>query len=146
MQWPDRMSDAATARRALEEVCARGDMTLAPSVYAADFADHVGGFEYHGLDGVRQSTAVYRALFDDLKITVVDQVTEGDRVVSRWMLSGHNRGRHVELWGITISRLHEGRIVEDWSAFDSLLLLRRLGLRRAILAAPALLGALRRSS
>jgi len=50
----------------------------------------------------------------------------------------------VRLWGITISRLREGRIVEDWSAFDSLELLRQLGLRRALLAAPQLLRAARR--
>jgi predicted ester cyclase len=143
---PAHGTDAAIARRALEEVCATGDMALAPSVYAADFADHVGAFEYHGLDGVRRSTAVYRAILEDLEIAVVDQVAEGDRVASRWILTGRNRGRRVELWGITISRLREGRIVEDWSAFDSLLLLRRLGVWRALLAAPALLGALRRDS
>jgi predicted ester cyclase len=134
---------AGVARRALEQVCATGDMALAPSCYAEDFADHVGGLDYHGLDGVRRSTAVYRALFDDLRIDVVDQVAEDDRVASRWTLTGRNRGRRVELWGITISRLRDGRIVEDWSTFDSLELLRRLGLWRTVLAAPTLLGALR---
>jgi len=34
-------------------------------------------------------------------------------------------------------------MVEDWSAFDSLELLRQLGARRALLAAPGLLGAMR---
>ena len=118
-------------------------MALAPSCYSEDFADHVGGVNYHGLDGVRRSTAVYRALFGDLRIDVVDQVAEGDRVASRWTLTGRNRGRRVQLWGITISRLRDGRIVEDWSTFDSLELLRRLGLWRTVLAAPTLLGAMR---
>jgi predicted ester cyclase len=133
------------ARTALEQVCARGDMTLAPSCYSEDFADHVGGLEYHGLEGVRQSTAFYRALFDDLSFEVVDQVAEGDRVASRFVLTGFNRGRRVRLWGITISRLQGGRIVEDWSAFDSLELLRGLGLLRTVLAAPRLLAAMRAS-
>ena len=57
--------------------------------------------------------------------------------------SGTNRGRQVRLWGIVISRLRDGRIVEDWAAFDSLELLKQLGLLRTLLAAPALLGALR---
>jgi predicted ester cyclase len=141
------MSDVATnrevARTALEEVCSRGDMSLAPQCYAEDFADHVGRLEYHGLEGVQRSTALYRALFDDLAFDVVDQVAEGDRVASHFVLTGTNRGRRVRLWGITISRLREGRIVEDWSAFDSLELLRQLGLRRAVLAAPSLLRAVR---
>jgi predicted ester cyclase len=141
------MTDVAAnrelARTALEQVCARGDMALARQCYAEDFADHVGGLEYHGLEGVRRSTALYQALFDDLTFEVVDQIAEGDRVASRFVLTGANRGRRVRLWGITISRVRDGRIVEDWSTLDSLELLKQLGLRRTLLAAPRLLGALR---
>jgi predicted ester cyclase len=127
------------ARRALEQVCARGDMALAPQCYAEDFVDHVGRLEYRRLDGVRRSTELYRMLFDDLAFDVVDQVAERDRVASRWVLTGSNRGRPVRLWGITISRLREGRIVEDWSAFDGLELLRALGIWRTLLLVPGFL-------
>jgi predicted ester cyclase len=137
------MSNAEVARTALERVCATGDMGLAPSCYATDFEDHVGALHYRGLEGVRRSTALYRALFEDLRIEVRDQVSEGDSVASRWVLSGTNRGRRVELWGITISRLSEGRIAEDWTALDSLEFLKRLGIVRAVLAAPRLLRAMR---
>jgi ketosteroid isomerase-like protein len=136
------------ARTALERVCARGDMALAPQCYAEDFVDHVGRVEYRGLEGVRRSTELYRRLFDDLAFDVVDQVAEGDRVASRWVLTGSKRGRPVRLWGITISRLRDGRIVEDWSAFDGLELLRALGLWRTFLIVPGFLRPLlkRRSS
>jgi predicted ester cyclase len=130
-------------RTALEQVCARGDMELAPSCYAEDFVDHVGRLEYRGLDGVRRSTALYRALIDDLAFEVLDQVAEGDRVASRFALTGSNRGRRIRLEGITLSRLRDGRIVEDWSGFDSLEVLRQLGLVRTLLAAPRMLAALR---
>ena len=49
----------------------------------------------------------------------------------------------MRLWGITLSHLPDGRIVEDYSAFDSLELLKQLGVLRTLLAAPRLLGALR---
>jgi predicted ester cyclase len=127
------------ARIALEQVCARGDMALAPRCYAEDFVDHVGRLEYRGLAGVRRSTEAYRRLFDDLAFEVVDQIAEGDRVASRWVLTGSNRGRPVRLWGITVSCLREGRIVEDWSAFDGLELLRALGIWRTLLLAPRFL-------
>jgi predicted ester cyclase len=139
-------ANAEIARTAIEQVCARGDMALAPSCYAEDFADHFASSEYHGLDGVRRSTELYRALFEDLVFEVVDQVAEADRVASRWVLTGTNRGRRVQVWGITLSRLREGRIVEDWTGFDSLDLVRRLGLARTLLAAPRLLRAMRRAS
>jgi predicted ester cyclase len=141
------MTDVAANREvtgtALEQVCSRGDMSLAPQCYAQDFADHVGRLEFRGLDGVERSTALYRALFDDLAFDVLDQVAEGDRVASRFVVTGSNRGRRVSLWGITISRLENGRIAEDWSAFDSLELVRQLGLWRTLLAAPRMVRAMR---
>jgi predicted ester cyclase len=124
-------------------VCARGDLELARECYAPDFVDHVNAVDLHGHEGIRRSTDLYRALFDDLQIRVVDQVSEGDRVASRWVMTGSNRGRRAELTGITISRIDDGRIVEDWSALDSLELLRQLGLVRTLLAAPRLLRASR---
>ena len=44
---------------------------------------------------------------------------------------------------ITLSHLRDTRIVEDWSGFDSIELLRQLGMLRTLLAAPRLLSALR---
>jgi predicted ester cyclase len=139
----DARSNAETTRVAIEQVCARADMALAPDCYAEDFADHFASTEYHGLEGVRRSTALYRALFPDLRFEVAEQVADGDRVANRWVLTGTNRGRQVKLWGITLSHLRDGRIVEDWSGFDSLELVRQLGIVRTVLAAPRLLRALR---
>ena len=133
------------ARTAIEQVCARGDMDLAPSCYAEDFADYFASSQYHGLEGVRKSTELYRQLFDDLRFEVVDQVAEGDRVANRWVLTGTNRGQPVKLWGITLSRLRDGRIVEDWTGFDSLELDRQLGFLRTLLAAPTLLSTARKA-
>jgi len=115
------------ARRALEEVCARGDFAKAEQFYSPAFRDHVNALEFRGLDGVRKSVNLYRSVFPDLEIEVVAQVVEGDRVASRWTARGTNRGRHATLDGITISTIENGKIVEDWTTSDSLGLLRRLG-------------------
>src|SRR5436190_17037132 len=121
------------ARRAIEEVCARGDFAKAPQFYSQRFHDHVNSLEYHGLEGVRQSVELYRSIFPDLEIRVEEQVVEGDRVASRWIARGTNRGRRVEMRGITISRFEDGKIVEDWGYSDTLDLLRQLGPLRAVL-------------
>jgi predicted ester cyclase len=127
------MTDQADhARTALEEVCARGDLVRARELYAGDFIDHVNALEFRGQEGIARSVAMYRALFPDLRIDVVDQVSEGDRVVSRWVLQGTHRGRRVTLPGITISRFENGKIAEDWTASDNLTLLRQIGLRRGL--------------
>jgi predicted ester cyclase len=124
-----------TARRALEEVCSGRDLDGISRDYHPDFVDHVNRFTYRGHDGARQSVALYLALFPDLRFDVEDQVSEGDKVASRWTLHGTHRGRRVRLTGIVISRFQDGRIVEDYAASDTLELVRQLGLWRTVLVA-----------
>ena len=121
-----------TARRALEEVCSGKDLGGIASVYHPDFVDHVNRLTYRGHDGARRSVALYLELFPDLSFEVEDQVSEGDRVASRWKLRGTHKGRDVELRGIVISRFDDGQIIEDWAASDTMELVRQLGLRRTL--------------
>src|SRR5262245_12947182 len=121
-----------TARRALEQVCSGRDLDGIPRDYHPDFVDHVNRFTYRGHAGARQSVALYLELFPDLSFEVDDQVTEADKVASRWTLRGTHKGRQVELRGIVISRFRDGRIIEDWAASDTMELVRQLGLRRTL--------------
>jgi predicted ester cyclase len=123
------------ARDALERVCSGSDPSAAIGVYSTDFRDHVNARDYSGHEGIRRSLGVYQLVFSDgdLRIRVEDQVTEGHRVASRWVAEGHNRGRPVRIWGIVISRIEDGEIVEDWAASDNLDVIRQLGPRRTLL-------------
>jgi predicted ester cyclase len=121
------------ARRALEDVCSGREPAGITEVYHPQFVDHVNALEYHGTEGARQSVALYRELFPDLRFTVDEQVSEGDRVASRWTLTGTHRGRAVRLRGIVISRFEDGKIVEDWASSDTLELARQLGVWRSLL-------------
>jgi predicted ester cyclase len=127
-------SRPAQARRALEQVCSGRDLDIIEEVYSPEFVDHVNDFEYRGIRGARRSVALYRTLFPDLRFHVEEQVSDEQRVVSRWTLTGTHRGRPVKLWGIVISRFGEDdKIVEDWAASDTLSLVRQLGLWRSAL-------------
>jgi predicted ester cyclase len=123
------------ARDALERVCSGSDPSAAVGVYSPDFRDHVNARDYRGHDGIRRSLGLYQLVFSDgdLQIRVEDQVTEADRVASRWVAEGHNRGRPIKIWGIVISRIDDGEIVEDWAASDSLEVIRQLGPWRTLL-------------
>jgi predicted ester cyclase len=126
-------SHTAIARRALEEVCSGSDLAGIPDVYHPAFVDHVNALEYHGHEGARRSVALYLELFPDLRFEVDDQVSEGDRVASRWTLRGTHRGRRVTLRGIVISRFQDDMIVEDWAMSDTIEIARQLGTWRTIL-------------
>jgi hypothetical protein len=43
--------------------------------------------------------------------------------------------REIRIWGIVISRVEDGEIVEDWAASDTLDLVRQLGPWRTLLLA-----------
>jgi predicted ester cyclase len=124
---------ATLARNALERVCSGGP-DPASRYYSPRLVDHVNDLEFQGLAGVRISVDRYQRMLSDLRITVEEQVIAGDRVVSRFVVTGSNRGRRVRFGGITISRFEDGLIVEDWSVTDTLGLLRQLGPWRSILA------------
>lgn len=124
---------AARARHAIEIVCS-GDLSRMEEFYSPDFVDHVNDMTFHGYEGGRESLAFYKTLFPDYSMGVEEQVTEGNRVASRWVLNGTYHGRAVVLRGITISRLDEdGRTVEDRGHSDSIALLRQIGVIRTLM-------------
>ncbi len=133
MRHPLAVDNERVARRALEDVCSGRDRAGIAEVYHPQFVDHVNALEYHGTEGARQSVALYRELFPDLRFVVDEQLSEGDRVASRWTLTGTHRGRAIRLRGIVISRFEDGKIVEDWASSDTLELARQLGMWRSLL-------------
>jgi len=65
---------------------------------------------------------------------VEEQVTEGNRVASRWVLTGTYHRRAIRLRGITISRFgQDGRALEDHGHSDSISFLRQLGAIRTLI-------------
>jgi predicted ester cyclase len=121
------------AREAIEIVCS-GNVKRLAEYYSADFIDHVNDAVHLGHDGLMASYALYRSIFDDWQFQVDEQVTEGDRVASRWVLRGSRRGRKVELRGITISSVgDQGQVCEDWGYSDTIALAGQLGVLRTLL-------------
>jgi steroid delta-isomerase-like uncharacterized protein len=79
----------------------------------------------------------WRDAFPDGAYTVDQVVAEGQFVVVRWTGRGTNTGtgnglpatgRRVEAGGITIFRMRDGRIAEEWGVTESLSLRLQLGL------------------
>jgi steroid delta-isomerase-like uncharacterized protein len=107
-------------------------------VYAPDVLWHEPDQEIRGLEQAKQFVPTYNIAFPDMTVTVEDVIAEGDKVVTRVTLRGTHQGeteefgpptgRQVELKGITISRIEDSKIVEEWDAYDNLSMLQQLGL------------------
>ena len=127
----------AVVRRVLDEAWNTGNLAVVDETFAADFVDHDAppGLP-GGLEGSRLLIGMYRTVFPDLHATVEDQLSEGDRVVTRWSATGTHQGsllgipgtgRPVSFGGITINRVVDGRIVEMWSGVDQMGMLQQIG-------------------
>jgi len=124
---------AVRARGALERVCSGKNLDVPERYYSPSVVDHVNDMEFHGLEGTRKSVELYKRVLEDIDIKVEEQLVDGDRVTSRFVVTGRSGARRVRFTGITISRFEDGRIVEDWSVTDTLGLLRQLGPWRSVL-------------
>jgi predicted ester cyclase len=89
-----------------------------------------------GAEGVREQFDGFRAAFDGFRAEILDQVSEGDKVVTRKVFRGRHSGAfqgieptgaEVEIHVIDIVRVADGRIVEHWNCVDRLGLLAQIG-------------------
>lgn len=89
-----------------------------------------------GAAGVRANAEKYISAFPGGAITVDEQIAEGDTVATRWTGRGTHTGelagiaptgKDVTVSGLTISRFEGGKVVEEWTTWDTLGLLVQLG-------------------
>jgi steroid delta-isomerase-like uncharacterized protein len=126
----------AIAKRAFEELLSGGRFEIAEQLYAKDFVNH-GIHRDIGLAEDQEALKGWHQAFPDIAIVPAKLIAEGDLVVVYWIARGTNTGagnglpatgKKVEQAGITIWRIVDGKIKEEWSAFDQLSMMRQLGL------------------
>jgi steroid delta-isomerase-like uncharacterized protein len=133
---PLQEQNKAIAKRAFEELLSRGRFELAEELYAKDFVNH-GIHRDATLEEDQTALKGWHQAFPDVVIAPEKLIAEGDLVVVYWIARGTNTGtgnglpatgKKAELAGITIWRIVDARIKEEWSAFDQLSLMQQLGL------------------
>jgi steroid delta-isomerase-like uncharacterized protein len=126
----------ALAKRAFEELLSKGRFELAEQLYAKDFVNH-GIHREITLDEDQAALKGWHQAFPDLSIAPDKLIADGDLVAVYWIARGTNTGagnglpptgKKVEQSGITIWRIVDGKIKEEWSAFDQLSMMKQLGL------------------
>ena len=125
----------ALARRSWELL---ENLDLIEEVYAADLVWHEPDQDIQGLEEAKQFVTMYKTAFPDLHATVEDVIAEGDKVVTRVTVRGTHQGeieefgaptgKQVEIKDITIHRIEDGKIVEEWERYDNLSVMQQLGL------------------
>ena len=129
-------NNAAIMRQAMIAIMQEGRGDLVDQFLASDFIGHDTAGMTFGRDDFRQGVLEMLGAFSDRQIEIADQITEGDKVVTRWIATARHTGllrgvpptdRVVQFTGISIDRLAAGKIIESWEVTDDLGLMRQLG-------------------
>jgi len=105
----------------------------------------------HGLDATPMTPAAFKqmhsafcAAFPDIRIDIVRTVCEGDTVVALCHVTGTHAGaalgpaptqKRIDMWGMGMARVADGRIVEGWNAWDFMSLYQQVGMLPAVATA-----------
>lgn len=80
--------------------------------------------------------ATVRTAFPDFRVETDELIEAGDKVVSRWTVTGTHKGEYmgipatgkrVNVTGMTLQRFEDGKIAEDWWAYDLLGFMQQVG-------------------
>lgn len=127
----------ATIIRFNKEFIENGNLAIYDELVAPDFYNHTAhDGRTPGPEGARHFfTQVLRPAFPDLRVTIHDQVAEGDQVVTRKSYQATHQGtflgvpptgKKVSFGVIDIIKLRDGKYVEHWASADMFGLLQQL--------------------
>lgn len=130
----------AFMRRWFEEVWNKQSEEAIDRMCAADVVANgltdAEGRTIRGVEAYKNLFRTFISAYPDLKITVEDTVSEGDKIAARCRVTATHTGeglgiaptnQAIEFTGITIVRVEDGRIVEAWNEFDFMKMYSQLG-------------------
>lgn len=132
--------DKRAVRRFVEEVINGGDLEAADELIAPGHVNHdpTTPEVRAGPEGIKGLIGMYRSAFPDIHFTTGEMICEGDTVAHRWTFTGTHQGemmgvgptgRRVEVAGVEMNPVEDGKISASWTVSDALGLMQKLGLR-----------------
>lgn len=118
----------ALARRWPEEIFSKGDLSVIDEIVSPDYFDNTST---PTVEGLKQGVRSLHETFSNIRITVEEQIAEGDTVVNRLHAEATYRGgmpgvpdtaigKQVVMAGIDIFRFANGKFVERFNVADLL--------------------------
>ena len=133
---PDQNVQIVT--RFFEDICNGRKLDAADELFAANhiYNDPSNPWVGPGPEGMKQFMAAYQNAFGDAHWSMDEVIVAGDTVVTRWTGRGTHSGdlqgiaptrNSVEVKGIWIHRIANGKIVESWNVWDTMGMMHQLG-------------------
>lgn len=137
------MSNTTLAIRFFVDMIGKADWSVADEILSPDVVMHhpSSPAPVSGKASVTGFLNAFRAGFPDMNMQVENAFGDGEQIAVRWKMSGTHTadlfgippsGKSVTVKGISVLRIANGVVVEDWVAEDSLGLMVQLGLVPAL--------------
>lgn len=130
-------ANRAFERRVIEEIWNQGRLHVIDEIFSFGFVQRTpDGPDITGPAAFKQFVSEYRVAFPDVQFMIEDQISQGDRVVTRWSSTGTHKGAFMGILptglvattaGVTIGRYSGGKRVESWYFQDALGMWQELG-------------------
>lgn len=126
----------AVVSRIWTDLWNRGEMAVTPEIFSKDYLGHLPLMTVHGPEEFVGMVAQYRGAFPDVHLSVEDTFTSGDRIGVRWVSRGTHQVdlfgipasfKKIEVGGISIFRMENGKVAEEWESFDALGMMQTIG-------------------
>ena len=123
-------------RKVFIDIWTQGRFEVADEIYAKDFVNHAVDNDI-SFERDQADIHGWRAAFPDIELFVDKEFAEGDFVTVLWRGRGTNTGsgnglpatgKKTDGRGISIFRVVDGKIKEEWTEYSQMLILRQLGL------------------
>lgn len=114
----------------INEIINTGNVDLIDNFIAPDYSEVHDGKRYPiGIDGAREHILGVRKTYPDLKLTIDNQIAEGDWVATCITVQGTHKGewsgirptgKILKYTGVNIDRIKNGKIIEHGGAANML--------------------------
>lgn len=120
------------------EIYNTGNMRLAEAIIAPNYVGHYSSSSEAvvGLEGFKEWIESIRASYSDFMVGIDDIIVEDNMACLQWTVTGTNdgplgdlppTGKQIMIKGLTLARMMDGKIVEEWITWDMLDQNRQLG-------------------
>jgi predicted ester cyclase len=117
-------------RRYIEEIENTGDVSDIGEFISEDYVEVYEGERYEiGIKGAIDHVLGVRRVYPDLKLTIENQISEGEWVVTSYSVTGTFKdkwfgmkptGKQITFTGVNVDRIRDGKIVEHGGAANLL--------------------------
>ena len=125
-----RSNNKEIIRRYVEEIENTGDVSNIREFIAEDYTEVYEGVRHQiGVKGAKDHVLGVRRVYPDLKLTIENQISEGEWVVTCYSVTGtfenewfgmKPTGKPITYSGVNVDRIQDGKIVEHGGAVNLL--------------------------